>query len=240
MKSLSVVVPCRDEEENVGPLVARLSAVRLPEGWTLRAVLVDDGSTDSTWSRVRALAEAGAAAGVRLDGNHGVQRAIVSGLALAGGDAAAVIDADLQDPPELLGPMLSAMLEAGTDAAVGVKRRRRDGSALLARAKDAAALLLPFVPGEGDFCVLTRACAERALELGRPETPFRVRRLWALGGRTPVYVPYERSVREAGESKFDWLKLARLFILLRAELARGPERGAAFRPPVRETAGELA
>lgn len=237
MKRLSVVVPCFNEEGNLDRLALRVLAAPAPEGWTLSLLLVDDGSHDGTWARIRALACDGRVAGVRLERNGGVQKAVLAGLSAAGGDAAAVMDADLQDPPEQLASMLRSLEECGADAVVGLKAVRRDSAPLLASAKALAMSVLPFRRGEGDFCVLARPCLERLLRCGRESTPFRVRRQWALRGRPVVYASYEREARRAGRSAFNWRSLGKLWLLMLAELLRGPVPALRPAPAFRETLG---
>lgn len=234
---LSVVVPCFNEEASLPALRRRLESWALYVLGAVEVVPVDDGSSDGTWpflarwafedERVRA---------VRLKGNQGNQRAMLAGLAQASAPALAVMDADLQDPPELLGEMLEDV-ERGAAAAVGVKTRREDGAAWLSALKDLAAAGLPFRRGEGDYCVLSRKAAEAMLSLGPEDAPFRVRRHWACAGSPVLYRPYRRDAREAGESKFDLLKLARLWLRLVGALLRGPRRlESPVEVPVEETA----
>lgn len=119
--TLSVVVPTRNEADNVEQLVARTAATLDASPWSWELLLVDD-SDDDTPDRARRLALAGApvrvlhrAAGERTDGLSGAVR---SGFDAAGGELLAVMDADLQHPPEVLSALVSAIV-AGADVAVG-------------------------------------------------------------------------------------------------------------------------
>ena len=109
--ALSVVVPCHNEQEGIGELYRRLSmACRSSIGDDHEIVFVDDGSRDDTWSKLAALSKADPhVVSVKLTRNYGHQLALTAGLDICRGARIFIIDADLQDPPELLGPMLKVM-----------------------------------------------------------------------------------------------------------------------------------
>src|SRR5438045_4197995 len=110
---LSIVVPCFNEEACLGELHQRLgAAARKAVGDDYELVLVNDGSRDGSWgSMQRMAAEDPHVVAINLSRNHGHQLALTAGLDLCRGDTILVLDADLQDPPELLSPMLAAMRE---------------------------------------------------------------------------------------------------------------------------------
>ena len=112
---LSIVVPCYDEEACLAELHRRLSAAaRQVAGESYEIVLVNDGSRDGSWPMMRAMAERDPhIVAVNLSRNHGHQLALTAGLDLSSGDRILIIDADLQDPPELLPEMLRTMDAAG-------------------------------------------------------------------------------------------------------------------------------
>ena len=116
---LSIVVPCYNEEEGLREFHHRMTdAARALCGQRFELILIDDGSTDDTWKLINQLsAEDRNVVAVRLSRNHGHQLALTAGLSTVRGDLVLVIDADLQDPPELLTPMYEMMAER--------KRRRR-------------------------------------------------------------------------------------------------------------------
>jgi len=124
--ALSIVVPCFNEEACLGELHQRLSAAaRAAIGNDYELVLVNDGSRDGSWAAMQRLAEVDKKLiAINLSRNHGHQLALTAGLDLCRGDTILIIDADLQDPPELLGPMLGAMREKGADVVYGVRRSR--------------------------------------------------------------------------------------------------------------------
>jgi polyisoprenyl-phosphate glycosyltransferase len=121
--TLSIVVPAHNEQGNLHKLHAELSAAVSPLVATWELVLVDDGSTDSTWDEVSALHEQDSrVCGVRLSRNFGHQNALIAGMALARGDAVVTMDADLQHPPDVV-PALIAEWRKGNKI---VKTVRRD------------------------------------------------------------------------------------------------------------------
>src|SRR5688500_18571161 len=101
--ALSVVAPCYNEVSCLEALHARISgAARIAVGDDYEIVLVDDGSTDGSWTRMEALTQSDPRLlAVRLSRNHGHQLALTAGLDLCSGERVLIIDADLQDPPEL-------------------------------------------------------------------------------------------------------------------------------------------
>src|SRR4051812_26581773 len=112
--SLSVVVPCFNEEAVLPALHARLAAAL--RGLDHEIVFVNDGSADGTWGVMTRIAAADPRlVCVNLSRNHGHQLALTAGLAEARGDAIGIIDADLQDPPELLPEMLAALRREDAD-----------------------------------------------------------------------------------------------------------------------------
>src|SRR5262245_9388750 len=107
---LSIVVPCHNEQENVAELYRRLSGVGHDLMKSYEIVLVNDGSTDGTWPLLRELAHADHhVAALNLSRNFGQQPALFAGLTQCRGERILILDADLQDPPELVLRMLSIM-----------------------------------------------------------------------------------------------------------------------------------
>jgi dolichol-phosphate mannosyltransferase len=123
---LSVVVPCYNEEEGLLELHKRVSrACRDCVGNDYEVVLVNDGSTDATWCTMSALSSRDKhVVAVNLSRNHGHQLALTAGLHLCRGARVLVLDADLQDPPELLPTMLACM-DAGSDVVFGQRTKRK-------------------------------------------------------------------------------------------------------------------
>lgn len=212
---LSVVVPCRNEAANLAELYRRLSDVctHVAEG-DYEIVLVDDGSTDNTWTIIRSLAERDRRAlAVKLSRNFGHEIALSAGLSLARGDRVLILDADLQDPPELLATMMTKMDE-GADVVYG-QRVRRAGEAQFKKLTSTLFYRLlerlidfPIPRDTGDFRLMSR----RALDVlnAMPEQHRFVRGMISWIGLRQEALPYERDPRFAGASNYS---LASLFQL---------------------------
>jgi len=213
---LSVVVPVFNEEGNLPELHRRLAAV-LPavvDSWEI--VFVDDGSRDRSWELIRGLAAADPhVRGVRFSRNFGHQMAFAAGLDHARGDAVVIMDADLQDPPELI-PELVARWREGHEVVYAV-RTRREGETLFKKLTASVfyRLLRRITQVEipvdtGDFRLMGR----RALEAFRrlPERHRFTRGLVAWVGFSQVGVPYARAARKAGETNYPLRKMLRFAV----------------------------
>lgn len=211
--SLSVVVPCYNEAECLDELYRRVSAAARAVG-SHEIILVNDGSRDTTWEQMQALAESDPhLTVVNLSRNHGHQLALTAGLDLCRGDRILVIDADLQDPPELVGPMLEKMEEEGADVVYGMRNTRGGETAFKrATAKGFYRLLSKATDTEipvdtGDFRLMSR----RALEvfLAMPEQARFIRGMVSWIGFKQVPLLYDRDERYAGETKYPLSKMLR-------------------------------
>ncbi len=212
---VSVIVPVYFNAPSLGRLAERLRAVADAADYELEVLFVDDGSGDDSWERIAEITGRWSCAkGIRLTRNFGSQMAILAGLTEATGDAAAILSADLQEPPELL-PDLVAAWRRGATAALAVRRSRpepwltRSAAALYYRTLQR--LALSQMPAGGFDCFL----------IGRPAVDFLVRSreihtslpgllLWA--GFPTSLVPYDRVVREEGESRWTLAKKIKYFI----------------------------
>jgi glycosyltransferase involved in cell wall biosynthesis len=212
---LSVVIPVFNEQETLPTLYERLTAVLAEVGLSYEVILVDDGSTDRSLDLLRQLhAQDPRVKFVRLARNFGHQAALTAGLAHAGGQAAIVMDADLQDPPELL-PELVARWQEGFDVVYAIRRHRKEPLSkrlayalfyrLLARV---ASLRMPL--DAGDFCLLDRQVVDQLNALPERNRFLRGLRSWV--GFRQTGVEYDRQVRYAGRTKYDFWKLLRLAV----------------------------
>jgi dolichol-phosphate mannosyltransferase len=208
---LSVVIPVLNEVETVPLMLERLrSSLR---GVTWEVIFVDDGSTDATSSvlarealrdrRVRV---------IRFSRNFGHQAAVTAGLDFADGDAVVVMDADLQDPPELLLSMLD-LFERGYDI-VSPQRNSRAGETIFKRwsAKMFYRVLSrladqPITPDVGDFRLYSRR-AVLAIRSLREQHRY-MRGLVAWLGLKEAMLPFDRSARAAGQTNYPLLKMLR-------------------------------
>ena len=211
--ALSVVAPCYNEQEVLPEFLRRVGAVLDELGGTAEIVLVDDGSHDRTWQVMTDAAAADSrVVAVRLMRNHGHQLALTAGLSVCRGERILIIDADLQDPPELLREMM-ALMDQGADVVYG-QRRQRDGESLFKRATAAAFYRLigrmtdVEIPLDaGDFRLVTRRVLD--LLIAMPERHRFVRGMVAWIGGRQVPLPYDRKARAAGESKYPLAKMLR-------------------------------
>ena len=211
---LSVVIPCYNEDEVISETIKRLKAfcselVNLD----VELIFVDDGSRD----RTRELLEGFAAEDSRVRlivfaRNFGHQIAITAGIDAAGGDAVVLIDADLQDPPEVVHEMVARWRE-GYDVVYGTRTERLGESAfkrltaryfyrLLNRLSD-----VPIPLDTGDFRLMSRNVVDTFRAM--PERDRFVRGMVSWAGFRQVALPYKRAERFAGESKYPLRKMLR-------------------------------
>ncbi|HZC38516.1 MAG TPA: glycosyltransferase family 2 protein [Sphingomicrobium sp.] len=215
MTALSIVVPCFNEEACLSALHERLTAAaRKAVGDDYEMVLVNDGSRDGSWPIMRQLAAGDPhVVAVNLSRNHGHQLALTAGLDLSSGDHVLIIDADLQDPPELLPAMLETMRSQRADVVYGVRKSRRGDTAfkratahgfyrLLSRATEVE------IPVDtGDFRLMSRRALDALLAM--PEQARFIRGMVAWIGFKQVPLPYDREERFAGETKYPLKKMMR-------------------------------
>jgi dolichol-phosphate mannosyltransferase len=209
LRLLSVVAPVFDEDALVEAFHARVCGAL--EGIPFELILVDDGSRDQTPQLLAALAATDPRVRViQLSRNFGHQTALTAGLDHARGDAVAMLDADLQDPPELIPEMLEHW-HRGTDVVYAV-RRRRDGETRfkLTTARWFYKLFsaigdVGLEPDSGDFRLLDRAPLDALLSMRERNRFLRGMTVWV--GYTQTAVSYERDARHAGETKYTLRKM---------------------------------
>jgi len=203
---VSVVVPCYNEEESLPELHRRVGAVCEALGLPYEIVLVDDGSRDATWRIIDDLAQLDPRVrGVKLARNHGHQLALTAGLAEARGARVLMIDADLQDPPELL-PEMMRLMDQGYDVVYG-RRIKREGETRF-KTWSAAAFYrainrvsdVPIPTDVGDFRLVSRRVLDAFLAM--PERARFIRGMFAWLGHPQVALDYKRDARFAGETKY--------------------------------------
>lgn len=209
--TLVVVVPAYNEAAVLDAFHARLTAVFDVLDVDANVLYVDDGSRDSTWTMIESLADMDMrVAGLKLSRNFGKEAALTAGLDHADADVVVVIDADLQDPPELIPDFLEKWRE-GYDVVYG-QRLARDGETWLKRATAAAFYrviqrlsVTPIPRDTGDFRLMSR----RALDAlcGLRERQRFMKGLFAWVGFRQFALPYHREPRHAGTSKFNYWKL---------------------------------
>lgn len=207
MQKLSVVVPCFNEEEVLTELYRRVTWIcQTAVEKEYEIVLVNDGSRDQTWSMIVALCKSDPhIVGVSLSRNHGHQLALSAGLSVACGERVFIIDADLQDPPELL-PKMMELMDAGADVVYG-RRVRRTGETWFKKISAAAfyrvltRLTDVIIPVDtGDFRLISRRIVD--LLNGMPESYRFIRGMISWLGFRQVALDYDRQERLAGSTKY--------------------------------------
>lgn len=211
---LSVVIPCYNEEGVLFELRRRLLPICEAEArGPFEIILVDDGSQDRTREIIRDFqAKDGRFVGVLLSRNHGHQLALTAGLALARGQRIFIIDADLQDPPELLSEMMKEM-NRGFDVVYGQRLTRSGESAFKKFSASAFYRILNSLTeikiplDTGDFRLMSR----RALEVvnNMPEQHRFIRGMVSWVGFKQTSVKFHREERFAGQTKYPLRKMVR-------------------------------
>jgi glycosyltransferase involved in cell wall biosynthesis len=212
---ISVVVPVYFNAATLPSLADRLREISRSADFEVEAIFVDDGSEDDSWERIARISrDWPEARGVRLTRNFGSQMAILAGLQESTGAAAAVLSADLQEPPELL-PKLVAAWRGGATAVLAARTARPESWATRAAANlyysTLRRLAFETMPAGGFDCFL----------VGRPAVEFLTRSsevhtslpgliLWA--GFPVAIVPYERVARCEGSSRWTLAKKVKYFI----------------------------
>jgi polyisoprenyl-phosphate glycosyltransferase len=210
---LSIVIPVYGEEDNLPLLYERLTTVLTEAEPSYEVVFVDDGSRDRSAEILRDLAARDPHLSVvELSRNFGHQIAISAGLDYARGDAVIIMDADLQDPPEVL-PQFIAKWREGHDVVYAIRAQRKEGwfkrslYALFYRLLQRIANInIPL--DSGDFCLMDRRVVE--ILNGMPERNRFVRGIRSWVGLDQIGLEYERQSRYAGHAKYSYRRLVYL------------------------------
>jgi glycosyltransferase involved in cell wall biosynthesis len=210
---LSAVVPFLNEADNLPRLITELERVLTPLGLSWELVLVDDGSQDGSLAVAKGELQRRpqlSATLISLSRNFGKEAALTAGLEAAQGDVVVPMDADLQDPPELIGPMLEQWRQ-GFDVVYAVRRRRSGDSRtkrltafgfyrLMGRLSSTA------IPADtGDFRLMDRCVVEALGQL--PERSRFMKGLFAWVGFRQTAITYDRDARAKGQSGWNYWKL---------------------------------
>jgi glycosyltransferase involved in cell wall biosynthesis len=210
-KTLSLVIPAYNEEHSLPRLRAALENWLPLQPWTTEAIIIDDGSTDGTnlflhqWA-----AEAAWLKVIRLSRNFGHQAALTAGLDHATGEVTVILDADLQDPLEVIPEMVAKYCE-GFDVVYG-QRTKRQGESGLKRAtawlfyrlmQKLACQNLP--PDTGDFRLVSQRCLQTVRSMR--ETHRFLRGMFSWVGFEQTACPYVRQERSAGQTKYSYRKM---------------------------------
>jgi polyisoprenyl-phosphate glycosyltransferase len=211
---LSLIIPCYNESDVLELTYRTLAAEARCWDEPIELLFVDDGSQDGTWAIIQDLCERDARVrGLRMSRNFGHQAAVGAGLANAAGDAVVVLDADLQDPPELIATMIERWRQG--HEVVAARRNRRSGEGMLKKVlgylfyRVLAHITDVDIPKDtGDFALLDRRVVD--VLAGSREHALFWRGLRCYAGFRHTYVAFDRPSRAAGRSKYTWRKLADL------------------------------
>ena len=213
-KLLSLVVPAFNEEEAMEQSFERTYRAMSSIGYPFEIIYIDDGSRDRTWEIISRLArEHEEVKALRFSRNFGHQLAVTAGMDEAKGDAVIIMDADLQDPPEVIADMVKAW-EQGADIAYGKRMHRKGETAAKKFTAWCYYRLLNFMSAypipldTGDFRLLDKAVADEFKVL-REHSRF-LRGMSAWLGYNAVPVEYVREERCAGKTKYTLKKMLRL------------------------------
>lgn len=214
---LSVIVPCYNEENGVRELYRRVTnACQSCAGGFYELVLVNDGSKDATWMTIQGISHNDKhVVAINLSRNYGHQIALSAGLQMSRGERIFVLDADLQDPPELL-PQMMLRMDEGYDVVFG-QRVKREGETPF---KKASAYIfyrlldrlvdIEIPTDTGDFRLMSRRTVDILNNM--PEHHRFIRGMVSWIGLRQAALPYERAPRFAGETKYPLSKMIRFAI----------------------------
>lgn len=213
-KLLSLVVPAFNEEEAMEQSFERTYRAMSSIGYPFEIIYIDDGSRDRTWEIISRLArEHKEVKALRFSRNFGHQLAVTAGMDEAKGDAVIIMDADLQDPPEVIADMVKAW-EQGADIAYGKRMHRKGETAAKKFTAWCYYRLLNFMSAypipldTGDFRLLDKAVADEFKVLREHNRFLRGMSAWL--GYNAVPVEYVREERCAGKTKYTLKKMLRL------------------------------
>ena len=213
-KLLSLVVPAFNEEEAMEQSFERTYRAMSSIGYPFEIIYIDDGSRDRTWEIISRLArEHEEVKALRFSRNFGHQLAVTAGMDEAKGDAVIIMDADLQDPPEVIADMVKAW-EQGADIAYGKRMHRKGETAAKKFTAWCYYRLLNFMSAypipldTGDFRLLDKAVADEFKVLREHNRFLRGMSAWL--GYNAVPVEYVREERCAGKTKYTLKKILRL------------------------------
>ena len=210
----SVVIPCYNEEEVIMESYRRITAVMLSMGEPYELVFVNDGSKDATPALLNQLSDEDSSVRVlHFARNAGHQIAVSAGLDYAAGSAVVIIDADLQDPPELI-PEMARLWRDGAQVVYGQRRSRAGESFLKLKTAELYYKLIQKLTGNaiprdtGDFRLVDEKVADAVR--GMPEHARFLRGMFAWVGFKQVPLLYDRDKRFAGQTHYPFKKMLKL------------------------------
>lgn len=215
MTQISIILPVYNEEANISEVYKRVTASLAPLNKSFEIVFINDGSHDGTHEAISHLVKKDSHVKlINFTRNYGHQSAVTAGLDHVTGEYIAILDADLQDPPEVL-PQFFAQLDKGYDVVYAIRQNRKEGfikkfaySTFYRLLKMVSSIDIPL--DSGDFCVMRLRVAKTMQTL--PERNRFVRGIRSWVGYKQIGLAYDRSERSRGESKYTFSKLMQLAI----------------------------
>lgn len=216
---LSLVIPCYNEQDNVEKLFNEVNRVFESKVEDYEFVFVNDGSTDNTYKNLKKLFESNPQHNIQVlsfSRNFGKESAIYAGLSKAKGDMVCLIDADLQQRPEVVLEMLEVMAQdEDTDCVTAYQEQRKEGKVISAIKSVFYKLInkicdIDFVNGASDFRLMKREMVNAILEM--TEYNRFSKGIFSWIGFNTKYIPYTVADRESGETKWNFRKLMRYAI----------------------------
>ena len=214
---ISIVIPLYNEGSHLSALLSDLKTALQQTGCPFELVLVDDGSPDDTWERIKDETQTfPSLRAVRLSRNFGKELALCAGLERARGNAVVVMDGDGQHPPSLLPVMVEKWRTSGADIVQAVKTKR--GSESLTGKLGALLFYLILnklsgfeLKGASDFKLMNRKVTDTWLAMRERNVFFRGMTAWM--GFTTVQIPFEVVARRGGKSGWSYLRRAKLALI---------------------------
>ncbi len=208
---LSIVIPIFNEAEALPSLFSRLEKVITSINMSTEVILVDDGSTDSSWLQICNFSPRKFDLHcINLSRNFGKEAALTAGLQLVSGQAVIILDADCQDPPELIPQMIEAWNKG--NEVVNMQRRTREGESWIKRKSSSLFYRIlsslsdtPIPEKVGDFRLLSRRVVDEVNRLGERNRYMKGILSWP--GFKPVTLEYDREARTSGASKWSYWQL---------------------------------
>ena len=214
-KSLSVIVPCFNEEEVINETYKRLKSVLANLEYKSEIIFINDGSTDNTEHLLTELTNTDNNIKIiSFSRNFGHQRAVTAGLNNCKSDMAIIIDADLQDPPEVIPEMIQAMIDSNAQVVYCVRKSRKGEGIFKKLSAKAFYRLLNFfsevrLPVDtGDFRLIDKSIIREFNQMHEKGKYIRGLVSWIGFKQVPFY--YEREARFAGETKYPFSKMLKL------------------------------
>ena len=215
-KILSIIIPSYNEEGMIEQTAKRIASILQEGNIDYELIFVDDGSTDDTWRKILQVSEMNSCChGVHFSRNFGKEAAISAGLDYMNGDAAVIIDCDLQHPPEKILEMYELWDKGGNDIVEAVKRTRGDESFLH---KCFANLFYKMISAStgidmmrsSDYKLLDRSVVDVLKQMKEIHSFFRAQSFW-IGGKT-AQIEFDVAERTDGKSKWSMVSLVKYAI----------------------------